>query len=185
MRSQLPEHTLVTLLRQCFVTPRCQVLRQSATRSSKLFHTSPSYEGRTLSATGAQHRRIHTRDGPPDDLRTQFTSIEPSYPLDNVLRAQSKAPKAIQHQKLTPEQNIAVIGAGITGLATAYFLTKEMNNATVTIYETFKEGGGWIKSLEYPGEDGDVIFELGPRNLRPNTPAALVTIKMVCSHWRY
>ncbi|KAF2267446.1 Protoporphyrinogen oxidase [Lojkania enalia] len=69
-----------------------------------------------------------------------------------------------------PEQ-IAILGGGISGLASAYFVNKEFPNSKITIYESQGELGGWIRSrrVEVPG--GDVLFEYGPRTLRPAVSA--------------
>jgi oxygen-dependent protoporphyrinogen oxidase len=64
-------------------------------------------------------------------------------------------------------ERIAILGGGISGLSTAHFVGKEFPNSKITIYEGQKEAGGWLRSrrVEVPG--GDVVFEYGPRSLRP------------------
>ncbi|KAK0248894.1 oxygen-dependent protoporphyrinogen oxidase [Friedmanniomyces endolithicus] len=64
--------------------------------------------------------------------------------------------------------NVAILGGGITGLASAYYLTKELPNVRVTIYEASDRIGGWLSSKRVPVKDGTVLFEAGPRTLRPN-----------------
>lgn len=64
-------------------------------------------------------------------------------------------------------QDVAVLGGGVTGLATAYYLTKEFPRARITIYEASDRLGGWISSKRVPVKDGNVLFEAGPRTLRP------------------
>jgi hypothetical protein len=68
--------------------------------------------------------------------------------------------------KAYPE-NIAVLGGGVSGLASAYFVSKEFPKSKITVYESGKAAGGWIQSprTEVPG--GNVLFEYGPRTLRP------------------
>ncbi|KAF2807953.1 Protoporphyrinogen oxidase [Mytilinidion resinicola] len=83
------------------------------------------------------------------------------------------------HQYSTgPPQNIAVIGGGITGLASAYYIAKEQPTARITIYEAGPRLGGWLHSshVEVPG--GRVLFEHGPRSLRPGM-GALVTSTLI------
>ena len=62
-----------------------------------------------------------------------------------------------------------VLGGGITGLASACFLTQEIPNAKITILEKGDRLGGWLKSPihEVGGpKGGRVVFENGPRTLR-------------------
>lgn len=79
--------------------------------------------------------------------------------------------------------HIAVLGGGITGLASAHYLTKENPNARLTIYEGGSRLGGWLRSeaidVELDGKGEKVLFESGPRTLRPHTPAAAVVLEMV------
>lgn len=65
-------------------------------------------------------------------------------------------------------QNIAILGGGITGLATAYNLANEIPNAKITIYEAQDRLGGWIESEHVEVDGGKVLFEWGPRTLRPD-----------------
>ncbi|ORY77404.1 hypothetical protein BCR37DRAFT_382921 [Protomyces lactucae-debilis] len=63
---------------------------------------------------------------------------------------------------------IAVIGGGIAGLSAAYFLQKQLPAAHITLFETAKEAGGWVKSKSLDASTGgNVVFEEGPRSLRP------------------
>jgi protoporphyrinogen/coproporphyrinogen III oxidase len=72
-----------------------------------------------------------------------------------------------------PTHNIAVLGGGITGLACAYYLTHELPRARVTIYEASDRIGGWLSSNRVEVHDGTVLFETGPRTLRPTTNGLL------------
>ena len=72
-----------------------------------------------------------------------------------------------------PPHDIAVIGGGITGLTAAYYLTRELPGAAITLYEASDRLGGWISSHRVPVEDGTVLFEGGPRTLRPAGNGAL------------
>lgn len=71
------------------------------------------------------------------------------------------------------EQNVAVLGGGITGLATAYYLSKELPRANITVYEASDRIGGWLSSKRVPVKDGTVLFEAGPRALRPSSNGVL------------
>lgn len=75
--------------------------------------------------------------------------------------------------------NVAVLGGGITGLASAYFLTRELPRAKVTLYESSPRLGGWLQSKYVDVDNGKVLFEQGPRTLRPNFPSGAVTAMLV------
>jgi hypothetical protein len=77
------------------------------------------------------------------------------------------------------QPNIAVLGGGITGLASAYFLTQEFPNAKITLFEAKETLGGWVKSTKIDVGDGEVMFESGPRSLRPQAPAGTIALKLV------
>ncbi|KAI2628978.1 hypothetical protein GGS21DRAFT_540436 [Xylaria nigripes] len=68
-------------------------------------------------------------------------------------------------------RQIAVLGAGITGLTAAHYLARYAENAHITIYEAGDKPGGWIKADRIEVEDeegrrGHVWFQHGPRVLR-------------------
>lgn len=58
------------------------------------------------------------------------------------------------------KKKIAILGAGITGLATGYLLKQ---HADVTLLEKSDRPGGWVQTVERDG----FLFELGPRSCRP------------------
>ncbi|KEF63834.1 uncharacterized protein A1O9_01812 [Exophiala aquamarina CBS 119918] len=65
-------------------------------------------------------------------------------------------------------REIAILGGGITGLSTAHNISKCLPNAKVTIYESSNRLGGWLNSELVQVDDGEVLFEWGPRTLRPD-----------------
>lgn len=69
--------------------------------------------------------------------------------------------------------DVAILGGGITGLASAYYLTKELPEAKITIYEASDRLGGWLSSKRVPVKDGSILFEAGPRTLRPSSNGML------------
>lgn len=77
-------------------------------------------------------------------------------------------------------QDIAILGGGISGLASAYYLTQELPKARITIYEASDRLGGWLSSRRVPVKDGTVLFEAGPRTLRPSSNGVLAA-RLVCS----
>ena len=89
----------------------------------------------------------------------------------------SPAQRALRHEI----KDVAVIGGGITGLATAYYISEIPGGPQVTLYESGPRLGGWLRSTSIDVGNGNVIFEQGPRNLRPSTPSGLVTLQLVSS----
>ncbi|OAQ64258.2 protoporphyrinogen oxidase [Pochonia chlamydosporia 170] len=73
----------------------------------------------------------------------------------------------------TSQNDIAVLGGGLTGLTTAYYLAKQLPpTAKITLYEGTSRLGGWIRTDRLPvdvdGTKGTVSFERGPRTLSSN-----------------
>ncbi|KAL7420542.1 oxygen-dependent protoporphyrinogen oxidase [Cryptotrichosporon argae] len=71
---------------------------------------------------------------------------------------------------------IAILGAGLTGLASARRLATHLPSARVTILESASRAGGWVHShrcnvrfTDGDGEtrEGEVVLESGPRTIRP------------------
>ncbi|KAG6017425.1 hypothetical protein E4U54_007261 [Claviceps lovelessii] len=75
-----------------------------------------------------------------------------------------------RYATLNENGHIAVVGGGLTGLTTAYYLTKQLpSTAKITLYEGSDRLGGWIQTDRVPvdvdGVKGTVSFERGPRTL--------------------
>lgn len=84
--------------------------------------------------------------------------------------------------------NVAVLGGGISGLASAYFLSQKLPRAKIVLYESSSRLGGWLYSKKVDVGSGNVVFEQGPRSLRPDTPSAKVTLGLVRTprlRWRH
>ncbi|KAM7207641.1 hypothetical protein V8F20_001908 [Naviculisporaceae sp. PSN 640] len=67
--------------------------------------------------------------------------------------------------------HIAILGGGLTGLATAYYITRYFPSAKITIYEKSKRLGGWVDTervaVKTPdGREGFVNFERGARMVK-------------------
>ena len=77
-------------------------------------------------------------------------------------------------------QNVAILGGGITGLASAFYLSKQLPEVRITIFEGSSRLGGWLHSKRVDVGNGNVVFEQGPRTLRPGIPNGLVTLDLVC-----
>lgn len=78
---------------------------------------------------------------------------------------------------------MAVLGGGISGLSSAYFVAKEFPQSKITIHEANKDSGGWIQSRRVEVPRGDVLFEYGPRTLRPGKDA-MITAQLVSTEDR-
>lgn len=77
-------------------------------------------------------------------------------------------------------RNIAVLGGGPSGLATAFNLTRDLPDAKITIFEAQSRIGGWVQSETIEVNDGSVLFEWGPRTLRPaQSGAGVATLQLV------
>ncbi len=57
---------------------------------------------------------------------------------------------------------IAIIGGGITGLSSAWFLIKKYPGAKITLFEKGPRLGGWIQT----SQGGGFLFEKGPRTFQ-------------------
>ena len=80
-------------------------------------------------------------------------------------------------------RDVAVLGGGITGLSTAYYLSRFLPRSTrIELFEASPRLGGWLDSTSVDIGNGSarVVLESGPRTLRPNPPNGLVTLDMVC-----
>jgi len=110
--------------------------------------------------------------------RARTTSVyrhDPSAHPDGLLG--SYVPNANPNPRA---RNIAVVGGGISGLATAFNLTKDIPNAKITLFEKKERLGGWIDSEQVEVDDGSVLFEWGPRTLRPDMAGnGMATLQLV------
>ncbi|KAJ3022450.1 oxygen-dependent protoporphyrinogen oxidase [Thoreauomyces humboldtii] len=69
-----------------------------------------------------------------------------------------------------------VLGGGITGLATAWFLSRLAPSTTrITLVEKQSRMGGWVHTRHQTGQ----VFELGPRTLRPVGEPGKATLDMI------
>ncbi|KAJ7867713.1 hypothetical protein B0H14DRAFT_332518 [Mycena olivaceomarginata] len=81
-----------------------------------------------------------------------------------------------------PPRHIAILGGGLTGLSSAFHLSRRFPASTITIIDKNKTLGGWASSTErvqLPGGRGSVVLEGGPRSLRPASNAVLELIHLL------
>lgn len=69
---------------------------------------------------------------------------------------------------------IAVLGGGLTGLTTAWYLTRVLPKARITLYEASDRLGGWVDTEQVEvrtpdGRKGTVRFERAARMVKPQT----------------
>ncbi|RMZ75083.1 hypothetical protein DV737_g5480, partial [Chaetothyriales sp. CBS 132003] len=102
------------------------------------------------------------RSRSPEELQALRDALETHFPLaipTSFRRKPYPNPGA---------RNIAVIGGGITGLTTAFYISRQIPAAKITIFDKRPRLGGWLESERLQVGDGDVLFEWGPRSLRPD-----------------
>lgn len=86
--------------------------------------------------------------------------------------------------------SVAILGGGISGLSSAYYLSKSSPKTKILLIEGSKRLGGWIRSQRVPpgnhvsfntssDETDNVLFEAGPRSLRPVGPGGAAILSMV------
>jgi protoporphyrinogen/coproporphyrinogen III oxidase len=82
-----------------------------------------------------------------------------------------------------PPKHIAVLGGGITGLASAFHLSRRFPTSLVTLLEKENRFGGWVKSDRVEVEDkggnrASLLLEAGPRTLRPGAKGVMELVRM-------
>ena len=104
-------------------------------------------------------------------IRRCYTT--PGYRISEQTPSEAKA-------RAREVKNVAILGGGITGLASAFYLSKQLPEARITLFEGSSRLGGWLHSKRVDVGNGNVVFEQGPRTLRPGIPNGLVTLDLVC-----
>ena len=147
----------------------CQYLRGAQNNTARQHRSG----ARLLSSSSARPTTLRCRD----QRRPAPCAREPRRWLwnevDGKLRLQdetfrvdnSNRPVADPPEHLPLAPNVAVLGGGITGLTTAYYLAQTLPpRAKITVYEGDKRVGGWIRSEHVDTGDGEnKLFERGPR----------------------
>eukprot|EP01147_Barroeca_monosierra_P002516 gene2516-8090_t len=74
---------------------------------------------------------------------------------------------------------VAVIGAGVSGLAAAYWVKKWCPDADVHVFEKDEVAGGNIQTVQAATRLEPIRIETGPRSLRTSTASAQVALQLI------
>ncbi|KAK0452363.1 hypothetical protein EV421DRAFT_1898105 [Armillaria borealis] len=77
-------------------------------------------------------------------------------------------------------RHIAVIGGGLTGLSSAFHLSRRFPNASITLFEKHHRLGGWVRSERVDvGPSQQMVLEAGPRTIRPSAKSILELVHLL------
>ncbi|KAF5386488.1 hypothetical protein D9757_005892 [Collybiopsis confluens] len=81
-------------------------------------------------------------------------------------------------------RHILVLGGGLTGLSSAFHISRRFPDALVTLVEKSSRLGGWVSSdrvqvRDEHGHVAEILLEAGPRSLRPNGQSVLELINLL------
>lgn len=81
-------------------------------------------------------------------------------------------------------KSVAVLGAGLTGLSSAYHLSRLFPKSKITLVEKQLRLGGWVQTerKEIQQLGASVLLEGGPRTLRPNGKSVLELVSNELRH---
>ncbi|KAH9932987.1 uncharacterized protein B0H18DRAFT_984951 [Fomitopsis serialis] len=87
-----------------------------------------------------------------------------------------------------PPTHVAILGGGLTGLSSAFHLSRRFPKSRITLLEKQNRLGGWVMServdVRVPSaggaaESARVLLEAGPRTLRPGGLAVLELVHLL------
>ena len=80
-----------------------------------------------------------------------------------------------------PPARIAVLGGGLTGLSSAFHLSRRYPKAEIFLLDRQAQLGGWVRSerVKLPISGASVVLEGGPRTLRPNGKSVLELVSKI------
>ena len=85
--------------------------------------------------------------------------------------------------KEMPPKSIAILGGGLTGLSSAFHLSRRFPTTKITLIEKQARLGGWVRSerIKIPiiNENISMLLEAGPRTLRPNSKSVLELVMSI------
>lgn len=164
------------LLRACCARARASC--RTARAYSCLRQTSSETSSRSRSHTTRQIRRPFASSAPGLTTASPALPTRPRW-LEANASASLSSPSCYYRSYATGANadlpsDIAVLGGGLTGLTTAYYLTRFHPDANVTIYESEARVGGWIDTQQVEvttsaGAEETISFERGARVVSPQT----------------
>ncbi|KAJ9157472.1 Protoporphyrinogen oxidase [Pleurostoma richardsiae] len=160
MASRVSDNALRALLKTYARSPRCTLTPPSLRRWLRPHRAL----ARSASSLAAPMALASIRGGSTTDLKPATTARSRGY--GRLRRGYATAAQSAK-------RDIAVLGGGLTGLSTAYYLTKFHPDAKITIYESSDRLGGWVdtEKAEVRSDEGTtetVVFERGPRTVAPS-----------------
>lgn len=81
--------------------------------------------------------------------------------------------------KIPQNGRVGIVGAGVSGLTYAYFLSKLRPDLAISIYDKASAPGGWIQSPVFSINGNPTIFEKGPRTLRGVSDGTLLIVDIL------
>ncbi|KAH7873099.1 uncharacterized protein C8R40DRAFT_393244 [Lentinula edodes] len=81
-------------------------------------------------------------------------------------------------------RHIVILGGGLSGLSSAFHLSRRYPEALITLVEKTHRLGGWISTERVQVRDGsghiaDILLESGSRTLRPNAKSVLELVRTI------
>src|SRR5271168_2277268 len=138
-----------------FYNPRCQAprhLRQNFSRGCpRPLHTAQICQRlpHRRSSSHENQRRPYQSHNKYAENEILFAKQTNASTRDSALRdLQSQLSLPKQPNKKRPQEfmSVAILGGGITGLASAHYLARELPKAQITLYEGSGRLGGWLQS---------------------------------------
>lgn len=80
---------------------------------------------------------------------------------------------------LQPGEKLVIIGGGISGLSTAWFIARSRPDIKIELVEASDRFGGCMNSETVKFNDEETVFEYGPRTLLPRNPGTLIAAQMI------
>lgn len=125
--------------------------------------------------------RHHTLLAKPSPARPPLWLHQPGYSDSHTPLSRPTVPSS--DLVPMPPKHIAIIGGGLTGLSSAFHLSRRFPSSRITLVEKAQRLGGWVHSERVQvnlggASSASVLLESGPRTLRPNSLAVLELVSV-------